>query len=39
MPKIVVRPTQAYTLRGELVRVTFVLARNAEGDIYLKRRR
>lgn len=42
MPKIVVRPAETdsnYIIKGSLVRETFTLARNAEGNIYLKRRR
>lgn len=38
MPKIVVRPNQAYTVKGELRREVLVLARDRDGDIYLKRR-
>jgi len=39
MPKIVVRESQTHTVKGELTRVVYVLARDREGDIYLKRRR
>ena len=39
MPKLVVRSTSTHNVKGELERVVYVLARDAEGNIYLKRRR